>query len=367
MMEPLHGGRSMTFLDRVLEPPSYGYLKDGKFYKPTQTEIGAEFFRRLNVFRDRKNWLALFCWATSLSFALPLGWFLIYHFSWPLAVAGFIYSMVILGSHGTFWFHRYGTHRAYQFRNGLVREICRNLVIRVLPEEVYIISHHVHHQISEEPGDPYNVNGGWLYCFLADVNHQGIRKDLNEKDYGQLCKLMSHSGVWLNSYAQYQKWGSLCHPARTALHFALNWAFWFGTFYLIGGIAFATAVFGSAGVWAIGVRTFNYEGHGKGKDRRQDGIDFNRRDLSVNQIWPGYVAGEWHNNHHLFPNGARSGFLPYQIDIPWYFVRFLYSIGGITTLKDYKAVFLRDYYEPYVESLKAARPAEELSISPEVL
>jgi fatty-acid desaturase len=63
----------------------------------------------------------------------------------------------------------------------------------------------------------------------------------------------------------------------------------------------ACAVFGSAGIWAVGVRTFNYEGHGKGEDKRRDGVDYNREDMSINQVWPGYVAGEWHNNHHLLP------------------------------------------------------------------
>ena len=344
--------RTSTFLDCVLDPPSYGFERDGVLYVPTHREIWGEFFRRLNVFRSRKNWLPLFGWTWTLSLAIPLGIFLTHYLSWPLVLAGFLYSMVLMGSHGTFWLHRYCTHRAYQFRNPLVRMICRNLVIKIIPEEIYAISHHVHHQISEQPGDPYNVHAGWLYCFLADVNHQTIAKDLSEKDYGQLCKLMSHTGVHANSYAQYQRWGSLCHPAFTIAHYAFNWAFWFGVFYLTGGFPLATAIFGAAGFWAIGVRTFNYEGHGKGKDRRREGVDFNRRDWSVNQLWPGFVAGEWHNNHHLYPSGARSGFLSYQVDLPWYFIRFLSSIQAVSSYRDYAADFRRDYYEPYRASLQ---------------
>ena len=52
------------------------------------------------------------------------------------------------------------------------------------------------------------------------------------------------------------------------VHFALNWGFWYAVFFLLGGHALAVTLFGSAGVWALGVRTFNYEGHGKGSDRR---------------------------------------------------------------------------------------------------
>ena len=344
----------MAFLDRVLNPPSYGFLRDGKFYKPTHREIFAEFFRSVNIFHSRKNWLPFFGWFMSLSFAIPLGLFFRFHFSWSLSLLGLFYSMVLMGSHGTVWLHRYSTHRSYQFRNPFFRFICRNLVIKVIPEEIYVISHHVHHSMSEQPGDPYNVQGGWLYCFLADATHQSIRKDLTEEEYVRTTKLMKHTGVRLNTYEQYQKWGSLCHPFFTVLHYILNWSFWFGAFYLIGGISVALAIFGMAGVWAIGVRTFNYEGHGKGKDLRQTGIDFNRKDLSVNQIWPGFVAGEWHNNHHLYPHSARCGFLPYQIDGAWLFIKAYSKLGGITTFTDCKEEFMRDHYRPYLEKSKVA-------------
>jgi stearoyl-CoA desaturase (delta-9 desaturase) len=258
--------------------------------------------------------------------------------------------MVVLGSHGTFWFHRYATHRAFKFKNPFVRNICRNLVIKIVPEEVYVISHHVHHKLSEKPGDPYNVYGGWLYCFLADVNHQAIGKDLTRREYSLLCKLLENTGVHVNSYEQYQKWGSLCHPAGTILHYGLNWIFWYGVFFMIGGQPLALAIFGFAGIWAVGIRTFNYDGHGRGKDRRRKGIDFNDKDISINQVWPGYVAGEWHNNHHLFPTGARSGFLPYQLDLPWLFIRFLNKIGVVTTYRDFKSEFIEDYYKPFLLS-----------------
>ncbi|MBI3542806.1 MAG: fatty acid desaturase [Deltaproteobacteria bacterium] len=338
----------MTFLARVLEPPSYGFLRGGSFYAPSKREIVREFFSRLNVFRDRKNWLSFFSWTASLSLALPLTIFLTHYASVGLMLVGFIYGMVLMGSHGTMWLHRYSTHRAFKFRSPWVAMLCRNLVIRTIPEEIYVISHHVHHRYSEQAGDPYNVNGGWLYCFLADVNHQPIRRDLSVKDYEHLCRLMAHTTVKLNTYEQYQRWGSLCNPFWAVAHYAANWAFWYGAFYLLGGHALATAIFGWAGVWAIGVRTYNYEGHGRGVDRRRDGIDFNRADLSINQLWPGFVAGEWHNNHHLYPNGARSGFLRYQLDLPWLFIRTLSSVGGVSSYRDFQADFLESHYRPWL-------------------
>jgi len=336
----------MTTLKRILEPPRYGYESDGRLYRPSHREIFKEFFWRLNIFRSKKNWLSVFCWTTSLGLVIPLFIFFIYFWSWKLAVLGLAYSMVAMGSHGTFWLHRYSTHRAFKFKNSFFREICRNLVIKIIPEEVYVVSHHVHHQYSEEPGDPYNVNGGWLYCFLADVNHQGIHRNLSQKDYFLLCGMLNHTGVHLNTYRQYQRWGTLCHPGKTLLHYILNWTFWYGVFFLIGGNALATALFGFASIWAIGVRTFNFDGHGRGYDKKKIGVDFNLKDNSINQLWPGFVAGEWHNNHHLFPNGARSGFLSYQLDIPWIAIKSLHIIGVVSSFRDFKKEFVKDHYLP---------------------
>lgn len=345
-------GKKLTFLNLVLDPPSYGFERDGKLYVPSLKEIFREFFTKINIFKVKKNWIPFFSWFATLSLGIPLVIFVTSYFSWPLFFLGFIYSMVVLGTHGTIYLHRYSTHRAFKFRHPIWRFICRNLVIKIVLEELYVISHHVHHQLSEKPGDPYNVNGGWLYCFLADVNHQPIAKNLSQTEYRQLMKMLQHTGVHINRYEQYQKWGSLCHPGYTLLHYSCNWLFWYVIFFTIGGHALATCLFGMSAIWGIGVRTFNFDGHGGGKDKRREGIDFYREDHSINQIWPGYVAGEWHNNHHLYPHGARAGFLPYQLDLAWLFIRCYFLIGGISSYRDYKNDFLQDHYLPYLVGKK---------------
>lgn len=339
----------MSFLSKVLEPPRYGFVKQGQFYVPSLREQFRELFSRVNFFKDKKNWLSFLTWTGTFAFTLPFFAFLFFYFSWPLFFLGIFYSMVVLGTFGTIYYHRYSTHRAFQFSSAFSRFLCRNLVLKLVPEEIYVISHHVHHQFPEQAGDPYNVHGGWLYCFLADTNHQAIARNLSRKDYQQVSKLIEHTGVHINTYEQYQKWGSLCHPAYTLLHYGLNWLFWFGVFWLLGGMALVTAIFGMSLIWIVGIRTFNFDGHGGGKDKRREGIDFHRKDLSINQIWPGYVAGEWHNNHHLYPNSARSGFLPYQLDLAWHFIRFYHKMGGIRSYRDYKIDFLRDHYQPYLD------------------
>jgi len=334
----------MSFLKIALEPPSYGWQdKFGQLIKPRPGQIFNEFFSRLNVFKNKKNWLSFTSWFLVLCLSPFFILFLFKYFSITGLIIAFVYSMVIMGSHGTVWHHRYCTHRAYKFRNKFWRFVTQNLTLKIIPEEIYAISHHVHHALSDQPGDPYNAQGGFLYCFLADVNHQPIARNMNEKDYGHCVKLMDHTGVNPNTYIQYKKYGSIVNPGRAILGIILNWGFWFTVFFLIGGPALVCTMFGAAGFWAVGVRTFNYEGHGKGKDKRRDGIDFNRADMSINQIWPGFVAGEWHNNHHLFPKSARSGFKPYQIDTAWYFIKFLSIIGAVTSYHDSKKQFYLEY------------------------
>ena len=203
--------------------------------------------------------------------------------------------------------------------------------------------HKVLSEKSDQPGDPYNARGGWLYCFLADVNHQLVARNLSESDYKRVYDLMELAGNNRNTYKQYQKWGSVSKPFTTILSIILSFTFWYSIFYLIGGNAFATALLSGACIWAIGVRTFNYDGHGRGKDKRKENVDFNRGDFSINQYWPGIVAGEWHNNHHLYPASARAGFLKHQIDFAWYYIYALHKIGGISSYNNAKEKFVKDY------------------------
>jgi fatty-acid desaturase len=337
----------MSIINNVLREPAYGWKDaNGEFYRPTKKELLREFFGRLNIFKSKKNWLVATCWG-SLLLTLPFViLFFVYHFSFPLLVLGFCYGMFVMGTHGTIWYHRYSTHDAYKFKNNFWKFLTKNLVPRMIPEEIYVVSHHVHHAKSDTAGDPYNAHGGWLYCFLADANHQPIAHNLSEADYGKARFFLKHTGVYCNTYKQYQKWGTISNPYYTIASILISVTFWYFVFYFIGGNALAFALLGGSFFWALGVRTFNYKGHGKGKECHKDGLDFNTKDLSINQYMPGIVTGEWHNNHHLFPRSARAGFLKYQIDLAWYYIYLLYKMGGVTSYFDSKDKFISDYYSP---------------------
>lgn len=341
-------------LARALWEPVYGWERGGELSRPTSGELLRAFGSRMNLLESRKAWLGVMVWGFTLLFVPFAVVFLTSYFSWQLMGLGFLYSMVWLGVSGTVYLHRFGTHRAFTFTSRFARFLCSNMAIKIVPEEVYIVSHHVHHAYSDRPGDPYNARAGWLYCFLAAELHQRIAPDLSRADYRKVSGLLTHTGLRPNTFEQYQTWGSVSHPGRLFAHYVLNWAFWYGAFFLIGGHALATALFGWSMIWAVGIRAHNYDLHAGGKDQRRDGADFDRRSLAVNALWPGLVAGEWHNNHHLFPASVRSGFLPWQPDVSFAFIWLYRKLGGIGSWRDGKARFYERHYEPYLAERASA-------------
>ena len=334
----------MAFIDDVLMKPSYGWQNaDGTLSVPSSKQLWKEAFSRMNIFRTRKNWIS-FASVAMMVFFLPFLYFFLFHyFSWKLLAVFLVYAMIIMGTHGTIWFHRYGTHKAYRFSHPFWRFLTQNLVIKTLPEEIYVVSHHVHHSKSDEPGDPYNAQAGYLYCMLAEFNHQRIAPDLSEANYKKVVHFMQHTGVGLNSYLQYRQWGSVASPVYTIGLWIANWAFWATAFYFLGGPGLVCTLFSAAFFWFVFVRAFNYTGHGKGEVKHVEGVDFDTSNLSVNQLRPGLFAGEWHNNHHLFPGSARAGFLSYQLDLPWIYIFTLYKLGAVSSYRDSKQEFIRKY------------------------
>ncbi|NND94369.1 MAG: acyl-CoA desaturase [Flavobacteriales bacterium] len=341
----------MAFVDRILDPPSYGWADDkGELIVPSNKSLIREALSRMNIFKSKKNWISTISWFM-VALMLPFFYFFMTQYFTFLNFSAFIvYAMIIMSTHGTIWFHRYCTHNAYTFSHPIWRFITQNLVIKTFPEEIYVVSHHVHHTKSDQPGDPYNAQGGFLYCMLSDVNHQTINRNLTEKEYAGVSHFLAHTGVWRNNYKQYLKWGSVSRPIYTIALWLLNWAFWYTMFYLIGGHGLACALFSGAMFWFVIVRNFNYTGHGKGENKHKDGIDYDRSNLSINQTRTGWFSGEWHNNHHLYPRSARAGFLPYQFDLPWIYIRTLNRLGMVSDFRDDKETFLRKYAPQYIKS-----------------
>jgi len=151
------------FIDELLYAPSYGWKNEKEeLISPSTKQLWKEAFSRINILSTKKNWISFVSFLMLISMLPFFYLFLVKHFSWYLVLAIVIYSMVIMGTHGTIWFHRYCTHKSFTFSHPLWRIITQNLVIKTVPEEIYVVSHHVHHSKSDEPGDPYNARAGSL-------------------------------------------------------------------------------------------------------------------------------------------------------------------------------------------------------------
>src|SRR5580704_18167465 len=120
----------MAFIDDLLQKPSYGWADEkGKLIVPTTKQLFSEAFSRINIFKTKKNWISLFGWLMIVCMLPFLYAYIVYYFSWKLTLLIVLYSMVIMGTHGTIWFHRYCTHKAYKFSNPFWRFFTQNLVI----------------------------------------------------------------------------------------------------------------------------------------------------------------------------------------------------------------------------------------------
>jgi fatty-acid desaturase len=341
--------KESSFLDTILRRPHYPFIKDNSLYFPNKKEHLNEIFSRLNFIQNKKNWISFFSLFSTLILFLPLFIFLFKYFSFKVLFIALTYTFFIKNIHCTAWLHRYASHHAFKFRNQLFKFLFRHSTILVIGEEIYAVSHLVHHAKSEQAGDPYNALGGWAYCFYAEITHNPIALNLSEKDYLKVANFISHTGIRINTYEEYQKWGTISHPLFIIRDYLLNWSFWFlSLYFLTGSLAYPLAIFGMCGLWGLSIRNFNFKGHGSGHNKHQAGRDFYQNDLSVNIPLAGYVAGEWHNHHHLYPTSARNDFMPHQPDFTFYVIYFLYKLGIVTSFIDKKKDFIHNYYLPYV-------------------
>ena len=88
-------------MDHVLEPPSYGWKDEqGQLVIPTTNQLVGEFFFRLNIFRNKKNWLTFFSWSRVLMLVSCLFIFAFKYFNFDLLGVAFLYSMIVMGTHG---------------------------------------------------------------------------------------------------------------------------------------------------------------------------------------------------------------------------------------------------------------------------
>ena len=232
----------------------------------------------------------------------------LFMFSWQrLAVTVLLYY-IATGLGISMGYHRLHTHRSYKVPVWMEYffALCGTLTLEGGPI-FWVAVHRVHHQNSDQPGDPHSPRDGAFWSHIGwilfgQTNHNNTR--MMAKYTPDLAKHKFY--IWLNNW----HWVPV-----TILSFAL-WA--------IGGLPlflWATCfriVFGLPATWAVNSAT-----HMWGERR------FATRDDSRNTWWVAlFTFGEgWHNNHHAHPTSARHGLAWYEFDPSWLLIKVLTKLG----------------------------------------
>jgi fatty-acid desaturase len=232
----------------------------------------------------------------------------LFMFSWQRLAATIVLYYIATGFGISMGYHRLHTHRSYKVPTWLEYffALCGTLTLEGGPI-FWVAVHRVHHQFSDQPGDPHSPREGafWSHVgwiLFGETNHNNTK--MMAKYTPDLSKHKFY--IWLNNW----HWVPV-----TILSFAL-WA--------IGGLPlflWATCfriVFGLHATWAVNSAT-----HMWGERR------FATRDDSRNTWWVAlFTFGEgWHNNHHAHPTSARHGLAWYEFDPSWLLIKLLTRLG----------------------------------------
>jgi fatty-acid desaturase len=319
----------------VLIEPCYGYSVGGDApRRPRLPEVLREWLDAVNFVKKPRGLAAL-------SFAFHVSTFLVFivycrsYASWKsfafLAASVFFLATV----YNTVWYHRYCSHTAFAFASPLWSKLFLWTNPFFYREENYAIAHRIHHQFTDKAGDPYGPHLSWLASYLAIDSIQKVNPALSRKEFDTLKKGLSHIGFRPNSYERFQRSGSVEKPSAFLLRSVAAQMFW-------GVILFAAAGPAGLATWYAGVfitffliRSFNWHGHGGQNPRKKKpGWEFDDKNLALNQRFYGYLASEWHDNHHKYPMSANNGFLPGQFDLAFKIIQLLHKSGVINHYTD---------------------------------
>jgi fatty-acid desaturase len=232
----------------------------------------------------------------------------LFMFSWQAFAAAVFLYWVAIGLGISMGYHRLHTHRSYKVPIGLEYffAACGALALEGGPIS-WVATHRIHHQKSDEKGDPHSpLDGAWWahvgWVIFGPSNHSDTRK--MSKYAPDLSKHRFY--LWLNTY----HW--IPSVVLAVLLFAIG-----GLPFVLWGFCLRVVV-GFHATWLVNSATHMWGG------RR-----FATRDGSRNNWWVALLSfGEgWHNNHHAHPTSARHGLAWYEFDLSWIQIKMLKFAG----------------------------------------
>jgi stearoyl-CoA desaturase (delta-9 desaturase) len=270
----------------------------------TLVEMQLESLEKRQAAKGEINWVtAVFMGLFHLGAVAAL-----FFFTWKaLFVAMFLWW--VSGSLGIgMSYHRLLTHRGYKTPKWVeyFLTVCATLALEGGPI-FWVATHRIHHQYSDQDGDPHSpIEGKWWAHMGWILMGKSMHHDTTTlaRYVPDLAKDKFH--VWLTKY----------HYVPMIVLGVVLLAIG-GVPFLMWGI-FVRTVVGLHATWLVNSAT-----HSWGTRR------FTTRDLSTNSWWVALLTfGEgWHNNHHAHPTAAQHGFAWYEIDVNWYGIWALKTLG----------------------------------------
>jgi fatty-acid desaturase len=232
----------------------------------------------------------------------------IFFFTWKaLIVCGVMWW--VAGSLGIgMGYHRLLTHRGYKTPKSMEYFLttCGTLAFEGGPI-AWVATHRIHHQNTDREGDPHSPKDGGFWSHMGwIITGRAMHQDRSEllPYVPDLRKDKFH--LWIS------KWHVIPSVLVAIIFFAIGgwpWVFW--------GV-FVRSVMSLHFTWLVNSAT-----HMWGSQR------FDTGDTSKNSLWVAFLTfGEgWHNNHHAQPQSARHGFAWYELDVNWYGIWMLRTLG----------------------------------------
>jgi stearoyl-CoA desaturase (delta-9 desaturase) len=211
-------------------------------------------------------------------------------------------------------YHRLHTHRSYKVPKFIEYffAVCGTLTLEGGPI-FWVATHRVHHQNSDQPGDPHSPRDGAFWAHLGWMIY-GESKHNDTKLMARYAPDLAADPfyMWLNTY----------HYVPLVVLGLILLAFG-GIPLMLWGVCVRVVV-GLHATWLVNSAT-----HMWGSRR------FATRDDSRNSWWVALLTfGEgWHNNHHAHPTSARHGLAWYELDITWMQIRALQLLGIARSVK----------------------------------
>lgn len=246
--------------------------------------------------------MGIFSGATAWTAQSFVGWFLLFYLYHGLGT--------------TLGYHRLLTHKALKVPRWLMYFIVSGGYLGLMGAPiVWVGVHRLHHQKSDQPGDPHSPRDGFMHALVGWMFHMKDTQSQEDLEK-QVQDLMQDPVLRRLGYDHEPEQATRCLIACIVFRVLI--------LLVLGPVALVANLLASfMTFWST--QLVNAVCHLKSAGYRS----FETREGSRNVWWVGILAlGEgWHNNHHAIPKSAQHGIAWYEVDVTWYTVWLLEKLG----------------------------------------